>query len=216
MPDGRSLAASSLGAGWRAFRARPRLYLAIFFTLFGSWALLEILVIALQRLGPALNAVLHLGFLVAFSGLKLGFFRLAERVHAGQPVAYRDLFAAMRRGPAFLCGGLAYLAMIAAGLILLVIPGVYLGARYSLFGFSMAAEGSGIRTSFRRSAELTRGALGPLLALGLALLAINLLGAALLGLGLLVSVPVTVLALAGAYRSLAGGEVLADSGRQAS
>jgi len=56
----------------------------------------------------------------------------------------------------------------------------------------------------RISLQLTRGRSGPLLLLSLFLLGLNLLGAAFLGLGLLVTVPVSALLCAHAYRALGG------------
>lgn len=196
----------SIGAavsfGWTAFRARPGLFAAIFATLFASWAVLEVLVVTGQRLGVAVNVGLHLLFLISFSGLKLGFFRIALAVHDGHRPAYGDLFTSLRGGPRLLGAGLLYLLAVIVGLAALVVPGVFLALRYSQFGFAMAAGDLGVGASFRRSGALTRGALPALLGFSVLLMALNLAGAALLGLGLVVSLPVTVLAMASVFRQL--------------
>ncbi|GAA1867886.1 hypothetical protein [Myceligenerans crystallogenes] len=63
--------------------------------------------------------------------------------------------------------------------------------------------------AFTASFRLVGRNLGPVLLLELALLGINVLGALLCGLGLLITIPVTLIALAFAYRRLAGGPVVA-------
>ncbi len=192
----------ALGFGWTAFRTRPGLCAGIFGTLFAAWALLEIFVVATHRLGVGVNLGLHLLFLLFFSGLKLGFFRIALSLEAGGAPGYGDLFASLAGGPRLLGVGLLYLSGVILGIGALVVPGVYLAMRFSQVGFAMAAEDLGVGASLRRSAELTRGALPELLGFSALLVAINVAGAALLGVGLVVSVPVTVLAMASVYRQL--------------
>src|SRR5262249_5520983 len=78
------------------------------------------------------------------------------------------------------------------------------GVRYALFGFCMAeaqAE-TDLRRSFHQSALLSAGAWAGLFGVLAALLLFNVLGACLLGLGLLITVPLSALVTAGIYRQL--------------
>jgi len=59
--------------------------------------------------------------------------------------------------------------------------------------------------SFRQSAALSSGATGQLSLLIVALLLLNVLGAAVLGLGLFATIPLSVLVMASVYRQLAAG-----------
>ena len=79
------------------------------------------------------------------------------------------------------------------GLVLVVAPGLYLGARYGFFGFGRVNGNPGLVDSFRASARLSAGHELTLAGAGLGLLLFNVLGASLLGLGLLVTVPMSVL-----------------------
>jgi uncharacterized membrane protein len=107
-------------------------------------------------------------------------------------------------GPEFLVAQLIYWIMVLAGLVLLVVPGVYLGVRYAFFGFPLVAGDSHLIASFQRSAHLTQDARMHLLIFFLFLILLNALGASLLGLGLLITVPLSALMLASVYRQLAG------------
>jgi uncharacterized membrane protein len=92
--------------------------------------------------------------------------------------------------------------MVVIGLLLLVVPGVYLGVRYALFGFCYAGGETNLLRCFQQSALLTKGATTGLLWILAALLVLNLLGASLLALGLFITVPLSVLIMTDVYRQL--------------
>ena len=68
---------SHFGIGWRTFKSYPGVFVLSMLTLFGSWVVLELGVISLQRFGIVVWVVLHLAFLVLFSGLLVGLHRMA-------------------------------------------------------------------------------------------------------------------------------------------
>jgi uncharacterized membrane protein len=92
--------------------------------------------------------------------------------------------------------------VILIGLLLLVVPGLYIGSRYALFGFCIAAGEADLINSFRQSAILSTGAGIKLLGICAALLLLNVLGASLLGLGLFITIPVSELVATAIYRQL--------------
>ncbi len=104
--------------------------------------------------------------------------------------------------------------MVAIGLVLLVVPGVYLGVRYALFGFCFAEGETSPLRCFRQSAIQSKGTTMGLLRILAALLVLNLLGASLLALGLFITVPLSVLVMTDVYRQLTVPS-LAESIRQA-
>lgn len=120
----------------------------------------------------------------------------------GESRYFGDTFSHLSLGPKFLVGQLLYLLMVLIGLPLLVVPGVYLGARYALFGFCMAAGETNLIRSFQQSAILSTGKKTYLLRIFLALLVLNVLGTCLLGLGLIITVPLSVLMMTAVYRQL--------------
>ncbi len=183
-------AGRALACAWPLFRRRAGLLAAILLTMAGAWVALEVAVIAGQRLGVWWWAAAHLAFLAFFAGLEAGLLWIGLRLHDGGEPTFADAFARLALGPKLLAGQVIYLVLVAAGLALLVVPGVYLGARYALFGFCLVAPGSGeagLLRSFQESARLTAGGGWRLAALLAALLALNVLGASLLGLGLFIT-----------------------------
>ncbi len=187
---------------WPTFKRRFGLLAAIPLTAFAAWVVLEILVVAGQQFGLWWWAAAHLAFLYVFAGLEAGFLQIAMALRAGDAPTLADAFRHFRLGPQLLAGQVLYLLLVAIGLALLIVPGLYLGARCVLFGFCLVTGKADLVQSFRCSLQLSAGSAWHLLAIGLALLVFNVLGAAFLGLGLLVTLPVTLLILADLYQQL--------------
>lgn len=187
---------------WPIFRKRFGLFTAVLMTIFGAWVTLEIVVIAGQRLGILFWAVAHLAFLIFVAGMEVGFLRVCLALSDGREPQFADTFAHLTLGLKFLTGQILYLLMVVIGLLLLIVPGVYLGVRYAMFGFCLAAGETNLARCFQQSAILSTRATPFLLRVLVVLLILNVLGASLLGLGLFISVPLSVLLLAAAYQQL--------------
>jgi hypothetical protein len=129
-------------------------------------------------------------------------------LRSGRRPTYGEAFRSLRLAPQFLAAHLLYLLLVGAGLVALVVPGLYVAARYAFFGFEVAA-GHGLWPSFVRSANLTALSIARLGGLLVLLLLLNLLGAAVLGLGLLITAPLSLLVLTDVYRQLAQAALLA-------
>jgi uncharacterized membrane protein len=187
---------------WPIFKKRFGLFTAALLTIFGAWVVLEIVVIAGERFGILLWAVMHVAFLILVAGIEVSFLQICLALCDGGEPTFADTFTHLVLGPKFLAGQMLYLLMVVIGLLFLIIPGVYLSVRYALFGFCMAAGETNLVRSFRQSVILTMGTKTYLLWILVVLLFFNVLGASLLGLGLFVTVPVSVLMMTQIYRQL--------------
>lgn len=187
---------------WPIFKKRFALFTAVLLTIFGAWVALEIVVIAGQRFGILLWIVMHLAFLIFVAGLEVGLLQVCLALYDGEEPTFADSFAHLALGPKFLAGQTLYLLAALIGLLLLVVPGVYLGVRYALFGFCMAAGETNLVRSFQQSAILSTGEQGYLLRVLFVLFVLNVVGASLLGLGLFITVPVSLLMMTAVYRKL--------------
>jgi hypothetical protein len=188
--------------GWKAFKSYPRVFIISMFILFASWVILEVAVVSLQRLGVVVWLVLHLAFFVFFSGLMAGLHRLALETVNGKVPELANLTSLLARGPTFLLAFCIYSAAVIAGLVLLIIPGIYLAVKYALFGQVLATTGTTPAESLRGAAALSDGRWWTVFLLLLTAMLLNLAGAAFLGIGLVVTFPVSLLAMSDLYRSL--------------
>lgn len=187
---------------WPIFKKRFGLFAAVLLTIFGAWVALEIVVIAGQRFGILLWAAVHLTFLIFVAGIEVGFLQICLALYDGGEPTFADTFKHLALGPKFLAGQLLYLLVVVVGLLFLVVPGVYLSLRYGLFGFCMAAGETNLTRAFQQSAILSTGTKTYLLRICVALLVLNALGASLLGLGLFITAPLSVLMMTAVYRQL--------------
>jgi hypothetical protein len=187
---------------WPILKERFGLFAAVLLTIFGAWVALEVVVVAGQRFGILLWAVAHAAFLIFAAGIEVGLLAMGLALHDGRAPTFRDAFAHLALGPRFLAAQILYLLMVVIGLAVLVAPGICLGVRYTLFGFCMADGEANLIRSFQKSAVLSTGAEAYLLRMLLVLVALNLLGASVLGIGLFVTLPLSVLVLATVYQRL--------------
>jgi len=188
--------------GWRLFKSHASIFVVSMLLLFLSWVVLEVAVIFLQRLGLAVWLVLHLGWLLLFSGLLVGLHVMALKSIDGEIPRVGDLFGSLERGPAYLLALSIYCLTVSGGLVLLIIPGIYLAIRYCLFAQIITDRSASALAALRKAAELAHGNWVPLGALFLIAFLLNIAGMTLLGIGLIISFPVSLLAIAGFYRSL--------------
>ena len=194
---------AALRYGWDAFKRNIATSIALGFAGLVVMFLLNGLTQAAQHHGT-----LPLGFTLLAQLAQVFFaflwLRFALAVHDGRTVSTRELLPDGTTFLSYLAVSFIYGFLVTVGLILLVVPGVYLAVRYGLAGFVVAdGRTADILGSFRESSELTRGNRWGLFLFGLALLLLNLMGAILFGVGLLVTLPMSAFASVLVYRRLA-------------
>ena len=113
-----------------------------------------------------------------------------------------DLFGSLALGPAYLLVLAFYCAAVSLGFALLIVPGIYLAIRYRLVAQIITDKSAGPLVALRDGAVLARGNYTQLGALFVIAFLLNAAGATILGLGLVISFPVSLLTIAGFYRSL--------------
>jgi uncharacterized membrane protein len=193
---------------WRLFRSHWVAFLLAELTIVTAWVALEVVVIAVHRspiptvVGHVTWLALHFGFLWFFCALMTGIHAMALQAVAGRVPAFGTALSLFDRGQSYLLASLLYWAAVVAGLCLVIVPGFVVASRWALFRFVLADKTQSALASLHEAASLSafhRWQLFRVLALSMAL---NLVGLALLGVGLLVTLPVTVLLRASYFRAL--------------
>jgi uncharacterized membrane protein len=106
----------------------------------------------------------------------------------------------------FLATSLLFGLSVAAGLILFIVPGIIF---FAMFGFSLYLvidRGVGPVEAMRESRRITNGNRLNIVGLTMLVILVNILGFLAAFVGLLVSMPVTGLAMVHAYRTLAAND----------
>ena len=87
-------------------------------------------------------------------------------------------------------------------IILIIIPAVYISVRLQFYNYFLLDEETGIIEAIKRSAEISKGYVGELFLLGVVLSIIILVSIIPLGLGLLISIPLSTMATSYVYLKL--------------
>lgn len=132
----------------------------------------------------------------------LGLSKIYLRFSDGEKPIFENLFDGLARAHIWLASTIIATVAITMGLILLIFPGVIMLLRLWLVGFVLVDERTGPIDAIQRSWDITRGHTMDLLVLFIALVGLNILGCVCLVVGLLVTVPISGLALAYVYRQL--------------
>ena len=134
--------------------------------------------------------------------ISIGLVKIALRFCDNEKGRFADLFSQYPLFPQYLVGSILYGLIVFAGTILLIIPGIIWGIQFCFYDYFIVDKGLGPIEALKRSSAITRGVKWDLFVFFLVLSGINLLGALCLLIGLFVTIPTTMVALAFVYRKL--------------
>jgi uncharacterized membrane protein len=197
--------------GWETFKQRP-------WILIGAFLLAIVIAGVPSAFGPqptispdgqiippppsAYGAIVALVSVVVSMLVGLGLTTFSLRAHDNiNGVQIADLW---NPGPFWRFVGAHILTVlaIALGFLALIIPGIILSMGLAFVPYLVVDRGLGPIEAIKESWRITKGHKWQLLLLFLALLGLNLLGLVALLIGIFVTVPITMLAFAHAYRTL--------------
>jgi len=152
--------------------------------------------------------VLQLLFFIVGQILTIGVINASLMVTAGQTPEPGRAFSTDKLGP-FIVGSLLYGLAVVVGLILCVIPGLILAVLLGFYGFYILDAGMAPVDALKASSAAVRQHGGGVVLVLIVAFLINLLGAILCGIGLLITAPICWLMFAYAYRKINGQPVAA-------
>lgn len=200
--------------GWETFKQRPGILIGAFALVILIPTIPHILApgpeaMPGQPLPPATVAQMLASIISAVLGLfaSLGAATFSLRAHDN--IAAVEIGDLWNPQPVWRYLGAHILSAIIIffGLLLLIVPGIIAALGLMFVPFAVIDRGAGPTDALKQSWRITKGNKGELFLLGLALLGLNLLGILALVVGLLVTVPITWLAITHAYRTLSAQAV---------
>lgn len=191
--------------GWETFKKRPWFFVGVFLVIGILSSGMRFQMGDNTHNAPAMIALLIVvGIAMAFIQVlaKMGAIQLALKAHdTPESVVFKDLWAPH---PFWKYVGSSVLVgiIVVIGFILLIVPGVIWALRYLFVPYLVMERKLKPFEALKESARITYGHKWQLLGMLCLVALINILGLLCLVVGLLVSVPVSSLALAHAYRTL--------------
>jgi uncharacterized membrane protein len=199
---------SALRFGWATFKKRPWFFVGSTVVILLASGLIDAFSSALHAAvgGSAeqpsiIGTVVNLGL-----GTLLGMGATAFYLAAHDNPDTVDLSALWHPQPfwKYLGASILYALALVVGLILLIVPGIIFALMFMFTTFIVIDRELGPVEAMKESNRITYGHKWSLLGFTLVLVLINLLGVIALVVGLLVSIPVSSLAVTHAYRVLSG------------
>ncbi len=135
--------------------------------------------------------------------LEIGFIKIVLKLIDGHKAQITDLWAYPQYLLRMIGASILYGLIVLAGLILLIIPGIYLALRFQFYSYYIIDKNAGAVDSLRMSWKVTERNLINIFLFELLLVGINILGAIALLVGLLVTIPLSLIAVTLLYRKLA-------------
>ena len=137
---------------------------------------------------------------VLSSFLSLGVIRIGLNLVSGREVAVGQLFGEGRKLLRAIGATILYLLMVAFGMMLLIVPGIYLALRFGHYKMAIVDRDMGIMEAFNYSSSLTTNNRGNLFLLGMLSMLIIFAGLLACFIGLIFAAPVVWLSYVVAYR----------------
>ncbi len=164
--------------------------------------------------GPSIFVVL-IGWAVFLALVYLGQFlfdmfmiRAGLLTTAGEEVETGKILSGANMGP-YIIGALIMTVLALIGFVLCIIPGILVLLFGRFFGYYILDQGQSPADGIKSSVNLVKDNLGSILLFVIAATVINWVGAAICGIGLLVTVPFTAIATAYVYRQAEGQPIAA-------
>lgn len=188
--------------GWTTAQAHRGILIKVILTIAAleliSTLLKGVTVLNHSVAAPTSLLIFVIGILVALC--TTGLLSICIKLVRGEAVSYRDIVPPWHIVWRFLLVSIVSGVLTMVGFILLIIPGIYLVLRLSFAKFVVIERPeAGVFDALRISGELTKGVKWKLLAFFLLVILINILGALALTIGLLITVPMSLLATAHIY-----------------
>lgn len=186
----------SLRNGWEKFKANM-----------GISLLATLLLIALSSLTNNKMAhfdtfIFSLAIAVFTIIIRIGYTKIFLKINDGENHEFLDIFKEYSLFWKYVGVIILFALTAMGGLLLLIVPGVIWIIRFSFSPFIVVDTRTGPVAAMRESYAITKGFFWKLLLFWIVIGLINLAGMAVIGFGLLVSIPVSTLATIHVYRTL--------------
>jgi uncharacterized membrane protein len=187
--------------GWETFKKQWKILLG---TLAIMWVISVVFEGALGALEemPLVGFVVLLVYIALSVLLQIGLTRITLNLAYARPASIRQLFEEHTIILRFLGASVMYVLIVLGGFLLLIVPGIIWAIKYSQFRYLIVDKNVNAFDSLSQSAKLTDGHKMQLFWLGVLLTLLNIAGALAFVVGLLITIPVTVMVYAHLYKKL--------------
>lgn len=212
MAEKRFLMSEAITFGWNTMKQNIGFFIGLLIVAFLIENLPGILSNMSRRNFPALAVLLSIAGFILSLVVQMGLIKVSLKFCDGIKGQLDDLLSSFHLLLNFVAGAILYALIVIAGALLLIIPGIIWGIKFSLFPYYIVDRQMGPVESLKASGIATSGAKWDLFLFGLLLGLINLAGMLVFFIGLFATIPTSMVAYAYVYRKLSGAESHASEG----
>lgn len=192
--------AEAVQFGWRTVREFPLFLVGTILVAIGVPSIIDWgASVALDEGGQFAIGLISLA---TSATLALGLAKIYLRYRDGERPIFENLFDGLAHFHKYLAASIIVSFAVMMGLLLLIVPGIVFLIRLWFLGFVIVDSKAGPLEAVQQSWDISRGHTKSLLGLFFILAGLNLLGLICLGIGVLITLPISGLALAHIYRTL--------------
>ena len=189
--------------GWKKATSRLLFFILLFVIVAASSSLPSITAALIDpQQGGVLIFISQLAAWVIQILISIGLINIALRLYENKKTDYKDLFRRYQLIIPYFIASVIYSVIVVVGFILFIIPGFVWAIKFRYFSYLMIDRNLGPIDALKESGKITDGVKWKLLWFSLALVGINILGALALLVGLLVTVPLSMMAEVYVYKKL--------------
>lgn len=195
-------------AGWANVMKNPT-------AMIGGFVVVGVVMVVINLLVkiPVVGLLVPIISMVANFFLFSNYYDMAFRVVNDQPAEIGDLFKPHPQLANFAATSFIMGIAIAIGSIFLVIPGLIAAVLLGFAPLLVIDRGMSPMDALKASVDLAKPHMMSLIGFGIAAFVVNFIGMLCLGVGMLVTAPMTFMAVIQIYRSLAGAGARRGTGR---
>lgn len=134
--------------------------------------------------------------------LSLGFIKIMLRLVQDDYVEVIDMFNNFKPFLSYFVASFLYGISVALGILLLIIPGIFIAIRFQFYPYFILENNDSSFAALQKSFYLSQNLTLELLLLGIVVIALNIAGILLFGVGVILTYPLTTMAIAVVYKSL--------------
>jgi len=201
----------AIGYGWDTFKANVPFFLGLMVVLALISIVPDLIVDKVTAQNSWPNTILKL--VLRLVGLVMGMIttRISLDIFDHGKADLSRIAELLPQLPSYLAGKILYGLIILVGLILLIVPGIIASYMFLYVGYLIIDRGLGPIEALKESRAITDGVKWDLFLFSVVIGLLNILGVLFLFVGLLITVPITLMASAFVYRKLSPAQAASAS-----
>jgi uncharacterized membrane protein len=193
----------ALEYGWNTMKTNFGFFIGIIIVSWIVAGIPTVIAVILQENAPGISFLFRLAGIVLSTIIQIGIIRIALKFVDGQTPEFNDLFTSFKGYFwRYLGASILFGLIVAGGMLLLIVPGIIWAVKFQYFTYLIIDQNLGVMDSLKKSSDITNGVKWPLFGFAVLLVLINYGGAVLLFIGLLATIPITMMANVSVYRLL--------------